>query len=922
MERALSALQAGSTFTGGFGRRASLAVLAALLALAAAAALLAGGGSGQAGSSPIAEGYGPDYWVVPSGAIVRAGSPVQGLSERFADGGLSLRGHGASLRLGTPTLAGGALAFGRASTSLNRVEYAAPGVREWFANKPAGIEQGFTVSAAAATGGQVVLNVPVSGAVAKLGAGGVVLRSGAGKPIFYRDLRAVDARGRVLPAHLAVGAAGISLVVDTSRASFPVRIDPTVTTFPEADSAKFTIPESGRSEVGTSVAISRDGQTAVVGAPQSAVLPGAAWILYRAGGKWRQGPLLAPLTAEEATCEGSAENESKQPECGFGSAVAISQDGDVAAVGSPLGHELRGEVAIYEREGAAPGWRRVSTVAAPTMTKRIERFGRSVALSADGTTLAVGAPAAENFRGAAWVFKAVGGNPESGYLPVGSSALVGNASEQEGMGRFGRAIAISGSGETVVVGAPVASTTAGPSSGQAYVFQYSSEAGEYAAQGEPLVGGSEEEGEGHFGFSVAISGDGSTILVGARADLDGRGERTGSAFVFANGGSGWTQQGAKLVARSDGGEGSIEPGGHFGYSVALSEDGSTALVGAPQNDVTGSAWIFSRSGETWTQGQELQPTEFVGSQVRFGESVALAADGSAALVGGPNDTNIEKAAYGAVWTYATAQAVQEEREAEEGLTRAEREAKEKREQEIAEHRKLEEERLAKEKAELERRAKEKGQVLGQKEENPLPKAGFFSIAQIVKGGVFIESPPGSGKFRELKEGEKITNGAVIDATKGKVTLKLEGAGGKIETITLYGARFRFNQKTNGQTTFTLVGGNTKQCKKSRKAVVDPDHDGDNDAFASKADVTAQTARRRLIRRLWASGHGSFKTHGSYASGAVLGTEWVTSDYCEGTEIRVIRSIGESPSADKVLVTNYRTHRTHVLHAGHSIFIRR
>ena len=384
--------------------------------------------------------------------------------------------------------------------------------------------------------------------------------------------------------------------------------------------------------------------------------------------------------------------------------------------------------------------------------------------------------------------------------------------------------------------------------------------------------------------------------------------RTGSAFVFVPGESGWVQQGPMLVPHaSENGEvleGTTEGLSRFGYSVALSANGSTALIGAPQNRNEGAAWVYTRGGEAWQQGQELQPAYGTGEEsgaARFGESVALAASGSAAIVGAPN----ERGAEGVSYEYASAQVLALE-------------AKEK----------LEAEEL-KEQEEDEKEPKGgvgggggTGQVLGGKEEvPPAPKAGFYSIAQIVKGGVFIESPRGSGKFRELKEGEKISNGNVIDATKGKITIKLEGVGHKIETVTLYGGIFRFNQRTSGQATFTLVGGNTKQCKKAKISGTTDDHDGDIDTAANTAgvansrDADAQISKiRNRIRRLWASGHGSFTTRGSYASGAVLGTRWLTIDYCEGTEIRVF--------TDKVLVTNYKTHKKTVVRAGHSIFIPR
>ena len=99
----------------------------------------------------------------------------------------------------------------------------------------------------------------------------------------------------------------------------------------------------------------------------------------------------------------------------------------------------------------------------------------------------------------------------------------------------------------------------------------------------------------HFGGSVALSGD--TALVGAYWDDVGANADQGSAYVFTRSGTTWTQQ-AQLTA-SDG-----AADDDFGYSVALS--GDTALVGAYVDDVgantdQGSAYVFTRSGTTWTQ---------------------------------------------------------------------------------------------------------------------------------------------------------------------------------------------------------------------------------------------------------------------------------------------------------------------------------
>ncbi len=104
-----------------------------------------------------------------------------------------------------------------------------------------------------------------------------------------------------------------------------------------------------------------------------------------------------------------------------------------------------------------------------------------------------------------------------------------------------------------------------------------------------------------FGFSVSVSGD--TAVVGAERD-DDNGPDSGSAYVYVRSGSSWSEQ-AKLTA-SDG-----AAGDRFGFSVSVS--GETAVVGADGDDDngswSGSAYVFVRSGSTWSERAKLTPSD-------------------------------------------------------------------------------------------------------------------------------------------------------------------------------------------------------------------------------------------------------------------------------------------------------------------------
>jgi hypothetical protein len=153
-----------------------------------------------------------------------------------------------------------------------------------------------------------------------------------------------------------------------------------------------------------------------------------------------------------------------------------------------------------------------------------------------------------------------------------------------------------------------------------------------------------EVGSAHFGSGVTLSADGNTALIGSYYDDDGR----GAAWVFVRSGSSWSQQGKKLTGGGEVG------GADFGGSVALSADGNTALIGgADDNGERGAAWVFVRSGSSWSQqGKKLTGGGEVGKAF-FGNPVALSADGNTALIGGDSD-GTGHGASGAAWVFTRA----------------------------------------------------------------------------------------------------------------------------------------------------------------------------------------------------------------------------------------------------------------------------
>lgn len=199
------------------------------------------------------------------------------------------------------------------------------------------------------------------------------------------------------------------------------------------------------------------------------------------------------------------------------------------------------------------------------------------------------------------------------------------ASDGQDEDYFGQSVAIDG--DTIIVGAQF-EDGAGYNRGAAYVFTRS---GTTWTEQQKLTA-SDPEDEDYFGVSVAIDGD--TVVVGANLE-DGAGTNRGAAYVYTRSGTTWTQQ-QKLTA-SDG-----VNNDWFGYSVAI--DGDTVVIGSPYSDDTytnqGAAYVFTRSAGVWSQQQKLTAGTLshgsdLGSDDYFGTAVAI--DGDTIVVGANRD---------------------------------------------------------------------------------------------------------------------------------------------------------------------------------------------------------------------------------------------------------------------------------------------
>ena len=358
---------------------------------------------------------------------------------------------------------------------------------------------------------------------------------------------------------------------------------------------------------GGAVAIS--GGTVLVGASKDDVFKndeGSLYVYTLAGSAWTQQQKV--LAAKPGGAAGD----------GLGSAVAIN--GDTAVVGSPHDDDKgkdSGSAHVFLRGKA--GWVYQQMLTAKN-AEAGDNFGHAVAVSGD--TAVVGAP----FDRASLIsppFGAVYIFVRSGTTWTQQQMFVGAMINEQ----FGFSVALHK--DTMVAGAPFHSIK-GTGSGAAAVYVRS---GTKWTSQHKFLAPSAAAGD-RFGYAVAVDGD--TVVAGAPKD-DDKGNDSGSAFIYSRSGTKWTLQKQLLAADAAAYD-------QFGTDVAV--EGNTAVVGAPADDDkgsdSGSAYVFSRGGTTWTQQQKLVPADLKGGD-HFGSASAVYKD--TILVGAPGQATDSGAAY-------------------------------------------------------------------------------------------------------------------------------------------------------------------------------------------------------------------------------------------------------------------------------------
>ena len=439
---------------------------------------------------------------------------------------------------------------------------------------------------------------------------------------------------------------------------------------------------------GSALAVSADSSTLVVGAPGEASSArgvngvqsddgapgsGAVYIFVRAGTSWSQQAYL------KASNTGQGDR--------FGGALALSADGLTLAVGASGegssatgvngaqdndGAPSSGAVYVFVRTGTS--WSQQAYLKASN-TGQGDRFGASVALGKDLThgltLLAVGAPGEDSAAAG------VDGDPtsnsavEAGAVhiftfngAIWSQHAYLKASNTGAGDAFGSAVALSGSGLALAVGAPGEdssaaglggdqSNNAAVDSGAAYLFSLSSSWSQqvYVKASNPRAGSA-------FGASIALSKDGVTLGVGANQESSTatgvNGDQTstsapgaGAVYLFFRTSSAWGQ--IAYVKPSN-----TVAGDRFGASIALSADGKTLAAAAPGESSaalgtggdhsddsaarSGVIYSFSSRGAAWAQDASLKSLN-TSAGAQFGSSACLSSDGTTLAAGAPGENS-------------------------------------------------------------------------------------------------------------------------------------------------------------------------------------------------------------------------------------------------------------------------------------------
>jgi len=368
---------------------------------------------------------------------------------------------------------------------------------------------------------------------------------------------------------------------------------------------------------GYSVSLSSDGTTVAIGAPFN---DGAN------GSNSGQVRIYTWNGATSAWDQQGADIDGEAADDQSGYSVSLSSDGTTVAIGAKRNDDngsSSGHVRIYAWNSDNNAWEQQGADIDGEAAD--DQSGRSVSLSSDGTTVAIGARNHDDANVS-----------NSGHVRIYAWNSDNNAWEQQGADIDGEAaddysgwsVSLSSDGTTVAIGAPGNDGANDSDSGHVRIYAWNSDNNAWDQQGADIDG---EAADDYSGYIVSLSSDGTTVAIGASYNAGANGSQSGHVRIYAwnSDNNAWEQQGADID-----GEAADD---YSGVSVSLSSDGTTVAIGASYNDGNGSdsghVRIYAWNGATSAWEQQGADIDGEAADNWSGFSVSLSSDGTTVAIG-------------------------------------------------------------------------------------------------------------------------------------------------------------------------------------------------------------------------------------------------------------------------------------------------
>jgi Domain of unknown function DUF11 len=506
----------------------------------------------------------------------------------------------------------------------NRIVIRSPNIDTWYRLSRDGIEQGYTVRQSQAS--RIRIRWRVLDNILLQSNRRCILFLSHEKAILQEcNLVAIDHDNHQLPAHFLISGNVINIYVDAERASYPIIVDPTFAPIATLTEPTTDVDNGGQTQayVGgfSGIAISGDGSTVLVG-DSSKWGPGIGNSLVNVGVAYfyNYDAALGTWTSTQEI-DDPRNGSDDAPDDEFGTATVINSTGTIAAISSMAGFEpTPGRVFLYVLTNGT--WQQTQVIDNPEIgiNTASTNFGYSMAMSADGNTLLIGAQPEFAGEGVAYIYIQQGGiwNLAETMNDPGNST------------NFGSNVALSADGNSALVGQ----------------YLYTNSNGNWTLSN-TFIDPDDPDGSlgSVFGWSgLAISSNGQLVVIAAdHAEVDGQ-TAEGKVYIYSNQSGSWNL----VTTISDPDVINNTSADLFGHSLTLTAAGTTLVIGSDAyiggHPEVGKAYIYTQSNGVWNRTQELDnPTTDDGYGTapytpEFGyKQAVISRDGSVVLIGATGD---------------------------------------------------------------------------------------------------------------------------------------------------------------------------------------------------------------------------------------------------------------------------------------------